>query len=79
MLYVVHNGDAHPLTAAPLPPMDRYGLDWIVVEAVHGLDAIAQWLLYDGGAHYKQDEMKLMAATLRTMTEADARKFAGWQ
>lgn len=67
-MLIVAEGEVLPITAAAHLPTDRYGIDWIAVEARDEADALAQAALYDAGAHPAQTEMRLFAAMVQSGT-----------
>lgn len=67
-MLIVAEGEVHPIEDAAQFPVDRYGVDWIAVEARDAADALAQAALYDAGAHPAQTEMWLFAAMVRAGT-----------
>ena len=65
-MLIVAEGEVHPIEDAAQFPVDRYGVDWIAVEARDAADALAQAALYDAGAHPAQVEMRLFAAMVQS-------------
>ena len=65
-MLIVSEGAALPITAAANLPADRYGIDWIAVDASDDADALAQAAQYDAGTHPAQNEMRLFAAMVQS-------------
>lgn len=83
--YIVGEGSVTPFDGV-LPVIylpDRYGVDWIVVQAAGEADALEQANLYDRGQHSAQTEMEMFASVLRGLYISDggeaALRWAGWQ
>lgn len=65
-MLIVAEGEILPITAAAELPADRYGIDWIAVDATDDADALAQAAAYDAGIHPAQTEMRLFAAMMQS-------------
>jgi len=62
MYYAVTEGRARTLDRLDLRDRSTYGVDWIVLDAPSGRDALRQWRLFKAGTHPAQAELELEAA-----------------
>jgi hypothetical protein len=70
-LWAVSEGNAKDLTGWTQAQVDRsynrdrYGFDWVTVEAISPREAIRQAGLWDGNSHPAQTEMEMFSAAYR--------------
>lgn len=75
MNYIIHEGEVRPASRSALRRVvamegryarERYGLEWILVQAGSPADALAQAVAFDARLHPAQTEMELFVALYRS-------------